>query len=248
MKLAIIFNLFCYWLGIVPKWDRCTKASCWDGANAERRMMNILSPKFGDEKFREYVAWMEGRGCNTAHVFFANRGDGEGAGYYATDNPALTRERIRYLRLHGFAVVAWLMADDSRNYANAMFANPQTYVKVLTAAGLFDHVSFVCLGLEMDEYGNAAQWAGVARAVRENLPGMKIATHHTSGHTNFAALGDIVCDQLDPKSATPARIRESVNRIRAMGKQVVGFEYERHPSRERAEAALQAGAFGVGNW
>ena len=38
------------------------------------------------------------------------------------------------------------------------------------------------------------------------------------------------------------------NRLRAMGKQVVGFEYERHPDRARAQAALDAGAFGVGNW
>lgn len=248
MKLAIIFNLFCYWLGIVPGWNKCTKASCWDGSNAQRRMMNILSPKFGDAKFKEYVAWMEGRGCNTAHVFFANRGDGEGAGYYATDDVKLSQKRIKYLRLHGFAVVAWLMADDSRDYATAMFRNPDAYVRDMNEKGLFKHVSFVCLGLEMDEYGTASDWAKVAAAVRKYLPKMKVATHHTSGHTNFAALGEIVCDQLDPKSATPARIRESVNRIRAMGKQVVGFEYERHPSRERAEAALQAGAFGVGNW
>lgn len=241
-------NLIMYWLGIVPRWDRCTKASCWDGSNAQRRMMNILSPKFGDAKFKEYVKWMEDRGCNTAHVFYANRGDGEGAGYYATFNTKLSKRRIKYLRTRGFAVVPWLMADDSRDYAKAMFAHPGAYVKDFADKGLFDHASFVCLGLEMDEYGSAAEWAGVAAAVHTYCPKMKIATHHTSGKLSFAGLGEIVCDQLAPKDATPEKIRQSINRIRAMGKAAVGFEYERHPDRTKAQAAIDAGAFSVGNW
>jgi len=251
MKLAIIFNLFCYWLGIVPGWDKCTRASCWDGRDAERRMMNILSPYFSDEKFEEYVKWMEDRGCNTAHVFLANEGDGEGSGYYATDATKLSQKRIKYLRVHGFAVVAWLMADDSPSYASAMFAHPREYVQDLKDKGLLEHVSFIVLGLEMNEKSfrdGATHWPIVAQVVRELLPRMKIGVHHTSGHLDYAELGDIVCDQLSPGVATPARIRESVNRIRSMGKQAIGFEYDRHPNRERAEAALQAGAFSVGNW
>lgn len=243
-----LFNYIRYWLKITPSWRRCKHASCWDGSNAQRRLMNILSPYFSPEKFREYVAWMKQRGCDTAHVFFANKGDGEGAGYYATDNPSLTRERIKYLRLHGFAIVAWLMADDSRQYAETMFKHADVYVKGLRAAGLFDHVSMVCLGLEMDEYGTAAQWAGVAQAVRDNLPKMKIATHHTSGKYTFAGLGEVVCGQLDPKTASPNNIRQQINKIKSMGKAAIGFEYSRHADRERAQAALDAGAIGVGNW
>ena len=248
MKITRLINLIMYWLKIVPKWDRCTRASCWDGSNAQKRMMNILSPKFGDAKFKEYVKWMEDRGCNTAHLFYANRGDGEGAGYYATDNVKLTQKRIKYLRLHGFAVVPWLMADDSRDYAAAMFKNPGAYVKGLKDAGLFDHASFVCLGLEMDEYGNAAQWGGVRDAVAKHLPGMKIAVHHTSGKLTFAHYGDIVCDQLAPKDANEAAVARSIDRIKAAGKAAIGFEYARHPNRDLANAAFRAGAFSVGNW
>lgn len=77
-----------YWLKSPPSWRDCVHASCWDGANASRRMMNILSPHFPDAKFREYRDWMRSRGCDTAHVFLANQGDGEGAvGYEYSRHP-----------------------------------------------------------------------------------------------------------------------------------------------------------------
>ena len=237
-----------YWLGIVPKWDKCVHASCWDGANAQRRMMNILSPKFTDSKFREYVRWMENRGCDTAHVIFQNGGDGEGAGYSVLDNPGLSRKRIKYLRLHGFAVVAWLTTDDSAAYNREMLRNPSEYVSKLKDEGLFDHCSIVVLGLEMNEYGGPAEWLGVECAVRSNLPKMKVGVHHTSGKLMFSGLGDIVFDQLEPSKANKNTIAASIAKIRALGKEAVGFEYSRHPDRELAQAALDAGAFGVGNW
>lgn len=241
-------NRIMYWLGIVPRWNRCTKASCWDGSNAKRRMMNILSPFFTDAKFREYVAWMEARGCNTAHIFVANQGDGEGAGYYATDNANLSRKRIKYLRIHGFAIVPWLMADDSSAYAKAMFSNADAYVKGLKEAGLFAHASFMCLGLEMDEYGKMDDWIQVRNAIAKHCPKMKVATHHTSGRLTFAGIGDIVCDQLEPRTATAGAIAASIGRILAMGKAAIGFEYSRQADRDKAQAAFSAGAFSVGNW
>lgn len=243
-----LMNYIRYWLKMPPKWKKCTKASCWDGANAGRRMMNILSPFFTDSKFREYVKWMEGRGCNTAHVFFANQGDGEGAGYWACDNLGLATKRIKYLRLHGFGVVPWLMADDSSAYAKKFFSNADAIVKSYKDAGLFDHASFICLGLEMDEYGKMDDWIKVHNAVAKYCPKMKIATHHTSGRLTFAGLGQIVCDQMDPKQATAGAIAASIQRILAMGKEAIGFEYERHADRTKAQNAFSAGAFSVGNW
>ena len=243
-----ILNYIRYWLKMPRPWKDCTKASCWDGTNAQRRMMNILSPHFTDAKFREYVKWMESRGCNTAHVFYANHHDGEGGGYYATDNVKLTQRRIKYLRLHGFGVVPWLMADDSNDYARAMFNNADAYVRGIKDAGLFDHASFVCLGLEMNEYGGKNDWIKVHNAVTKYCPKMKIATHHTSGRLTFAGLGQIVCDQMDPKQATAGAIAASIQRILAMGKEAIGFEYERHADRTKAQNAFSAGAFSVGNW
>ena len=73
------------------------------------------------------------------------------------------------------------------------------------------------------------------------------ATHHTSGHSDYASLGSIVMDQLD-KSCTEAQITQSVKALRAKGFEVCGFEYARDPSASKAKAALAAGAFSVGNW
>jgi hypothetical protein len=233
---------------LVPSWKDCKHASCWDGSNAQKRMMNMLSPHFSDAKFDQYLKWMKSRGCDTAHLFFGNERDGEGAGYYATDNVRLSKKRIQKLREEGFAIVAWLMADDSPTFSKAMFAKPDEYVKHFKEQGLFDHVSFVVLGLEMNEYGSEAQWQSVRKAVQRYLPGMKIGVHHTSGKYPFIALGDIVCDQLDPKNATTNTIYNSVKRLRALGREVIGFEYARQPNRDLANAALRAGAFGVGNW
>jgi len=237
-----------YALKIVPEWKECVHASCWDGSNAQRRMMNIMSPKFSDSKFKDYVKWMEDRGCDTAHVFYINGGDGEGAGYSVLDDVGLSEKRVKYLRLHGFAVVPWLMADDSTAYAKKLFANPDQFVNAMKNAGLFDHASYVVLGLEADEYGNMQQWTRVRDAVKKALPKMKIGIHHTSGKYPFASLADIVLDQLDPKAATKSAITSAIKKIRSMGKQAVGFEYARHADRQKAKWALEAGAFSVGNW
>lgn len=246
-----LINLVKYWLKIVPKWDKCVHASCWDGANAQRRMMNILSPKFTDAKFEQYVAWMEDRECDTAHVIFQNGGDGEGAGYSILNTPGfaeLARKRIKYLRLHGFAVVGWLTTDDSVAYNKAFFKDPDTYVAKLKEAGLTDHLSYTVLGLEMDETGVAADWLKVQAAVKKYLPKMKIGVHHTSGHYTFASFGDIVLDQLDPARANRQTISASIGRILAMGKAAVGFEYSRHSDRVLAQIALESGAYACGNW
>lgn len=243
-----LLNKIRYWLKIVPDYRKCKHASCWDGSNAQRRMMNIMSPFFSDAKFEEYLKWMKGRGCDTAHVFFANEKDGEGAGYYVTDNPKLSKKRIKRLREEGFAIVAWLMADDSPNFSKAMFAKPEAYVKTLAKAGFFDHVSYLVLGLEMDEYGNAAQWASLQAAVKKYAPKMKIGTHHASGKYTYAGLGQIVLDQQAPNKVTAHSIKAAITKIRAMGKEAVGFEYSRHAQRDLAQAAFNAGAIGVGNW
>lgn len=67
------------------RFDEAIHASCWDNGGS-KRLMNLLSPKFSGEKFREYVAWMKGRGCDAAHVILINGGDGEGAGWNCAAN------------------------------------------------------------------------------------------------------------------------------------------------------------------
>lgn len=244
-------NKILRWFGKVPSWKKCRLASCWNGPNASRRMMNILSANMREEKFKEYVGWMESQGCDTAHVFLVNQGDGENAGYNCATiegHARVARERIKYLRKRGFAVVPWLLADDSSGYANDFFRHAEERCKALADAGLFQEASYVVLGLEMDEYGGASDWERV-RAALKAVCKRKVGVHHRSGNSfRYAHLGDIILGQLDPKAATKSAIKVQIAAINAKGKAAVGFEYERSPNRQKAQWALDAGAVGVGNW
>ena len=246
-----LLNWLKWKLKITPGWKECRLASCWDGANASKRMMNILSPGMSEDKFKSYVKWMEGRGCDTVHCFLINQADGENAGYNcATDGGAqrVAKARIDYLRKRGFAVVLWIIADDSARFAADLFRNAEAYCARMADAGLFDHASYVVLGLEMDEYGNRANWTKLRSALLSVWKG-KIGVHHTSGNSfPYADLGDIILGQLDPKTATETAIKNQIARIQAKGKAAVGFEYSRNPDRQKATWALDAGAIGVGNW
>lgn len=234
-------------------WDAAVHASCWDNGGS-KRLMNLLSPKFSGEKFRAYVEWMESRGCDAAHVILINGGDGEGAGWNCaanTDHAALARERMQALSREGFAIVPWLVTDDSAAHAKDLFAEPERRIKTLADAGLFDLASYVVLGLEMDEPdsypGGSDGWPKVAAALRK-VYGGKIGTHHKSGNSfPYAPLGEIVLGQLDP-GATEADAKKQIRAIRAAGRYAVGFEYARGPARALAQAALAEGAIGVGNW
>lgn len=222
-------------------------ASCWDGANASRRMMNVLSPRMSETKFRECLAWMQGRGCDTAHVILASGGDGECAGYAAWRDAdrAVMLARLNALKAAGFAVVPWIIADDSSALLKELFADPEKLVS--KCKDFLAGAPYVVLGLEMDEGGGAANWAVVRTAVRRVCSG-PLAVHHRSGNEfKFAALVDIIMGQLDP-NCTTAQIKAQIKAIRAKGKRAVGFEYARGADRKRAQAALDAGAEGCGNW
>ena len=243
----------------VASWDACTRASCWGGSNASVRVMNALSPKMPEAVFRERVAWTKGRGANTIHLFLVNKGDGEYAGYSpwgvgkgpsagATDADVVKRmlERIAYCRAQGLAVVIWLQADDSADWARALASNADRCVARISEAGLLDAASTVVAGLEMDEYWNATHARAVVAAIRGRYRG-KVGTHHTSGRTTFATLGDILFYQVDP-GRSAAQIKADTVAATRCGRPVNFFELSRGPARDLCEAALSAGAFAVGNW
>lgn len=244
-----------YYLHLTPKWDETRHASCWDGTNASRRMMNILSPFFSDGKFREYIKWMQSRDCDTAHVFLINGADGEGGGYNCAtnaDHAKLARRRIEKLRKKGFAVVVWLISDDSPAWARDLFANAGERLQALDDARLFDEASYVVLGLEMNEKGSFPGWETGWSAVRAALGAVwhgKIGVHHKSGNDfPCAGLADIVLGQLEPKNANPDSVAAQIAAIKSQGKIAVGFEYSRGADRRLAQASLDAGAIGCGNW
>ena len=242
---------------MVPAWDEATLASCWNGANAEQRNMNILSPGMSDGKFKERVAWQEKRGANTVHLFVSNKADGEYAGYsiyggawdWSIDAAFCEtfRDRIAYCRGRGMAVVLWLFADDSSAWNRAAAADFPRYLRDLESEGLLKYASTVVVGLELDEYFNAAQVGALVQATRK-VYGGKVGTHETSGRAGFAGLADICFYQVSPgKSAS--QIEAEARKIKAaVGKPVNFFELSRHADRPLCEAAMKGGAFAVGNW
>ena len=242
---------------LTPDWDEATLSSNWQGANAEIRHMNNLSPAISEDEFKARIAWALSIGCNAVHWFISNKGDGQYAGYciygnawtWAIDKSYcdLFRERISYARSKGLAVVIWLMADDSSAWNRAALGNANKYLGDLDSEGLLDYASTVVVGLELGEYCNAGQVAGLVAATRKVYDG-KIGTHEGSGKITFASLGDIVFYQVSP-GKTAAWIKAEAARVKAAtGKPVNFFELSRSPDRTLSQAALDGGAFGVGNW
>jgi hypothetical protein len=241
-----LLNLLKYYLFAPPRWGKCRKASCWDGPNASRRMMNILSPHFSEAEYRRRVKWAENRRCNTLHLFLVNQHDGEGSGYRVTDQDTakLMERRIVWARKRGMAIVLWILADDSNAWAREVFADPDATINA--ARPLLRHASTVVLGLEMDEYGSPQNWQRLKDALRRRYSG-KIGTHHTSGHAGYAGMGDILFYQIAP-GRDAEQVASATKAALAVGKPVNMFEIARSPARELAQAALDSGAFGVGNW
>lgn len=241
----------------IKQWDECTKASCWNGSNAQQRMMNMLSPFMSTEKFNTYMTWMKSRGCNTAHVFVSNKADGEKAGYciYGRDwdwsvDPAfvkLMNDRIDILVKNGFGVVVWLFADDSSAWNSKAKTNFQQYLNDLNNQGLLKYASTIVVGLELDEYYNANDVSKLVSATRKVYPG-KIGVHQTSYNYGYAKYGDIMFYQIKPGNST-SKIKSEVIKVRnATGKPVNMFEMERNPAQDKCNAAFSAGAYAVANW
>jgi hypothetical protein len=235
--------------GTAKSWRDCKRSSNWDGKNASRRMMNLVSPKFSDAKAKEYLDWQIGRGCDHIHLLLVNQGDGEGADYDALADAsakAVALRRVQAARACGLGVVAWIVADDSNEYRKRIFADPGKYAKALR--DYMPYLSYIVLGLEMDEgEGGAAKWKALRDAIKAAGWSGPFATHHTSSRSAYASLGSIVMDQLDP-SCNASQIKASIKSLRNKGYEAVGFEYARGPDRAKAQAALDAGAIGVGNW
>ncbi len=224
-------------------------ASCWNGPNASERMMNILSPRMGDETFGKRLAWMVGKGCTAAHLFLVNQGDGEAAGYKAWDSADAGKMRKRWdtIRAAGLTPIPWIIADDSKALASDLFANSETRVKAMAKEGFFEGVPLVVLGLEMDEYGSDNDWYKLRETVRKYYKGL-LGVHHISGNSfKYAKYGDVICGQLNP-GCSEAQVKAQIQAILKLGKRAIGFEYSRGPDKALSTAALKAGAEGCGNW
>ena len=229
-----------------PSWRDCSRASCWQGSNAGTRHMNILSPHFPDAVFQDRVKWAKSRGCNTLHLFLVNKGDGEGSGYTALD-PATAKlmdARLRWARRQGMGIVLWCIADDSAAWAKNF--DMEALMRVCEKHGWLDLASTIVVGLETDEYWSASQVAAHIATIRRHYKG-KVGVHMTSGKTSYAPHADLLFYQTNP-GKSPSQIASETKRALGCGKPVNFFELSRHEDRALSQAALDAGAFGVGNW
>lgn len=241
----------------LPSWENCDKASCWDGKNATRRMMNILSPSMSDDKFNKYTKWMKDRGCNTAHVIVCNQGDGEHAGYCIYGNKFSWNinksyvdkmiSRIKKLRKEKFAIVLWLFTDDSNTFNKTAKSNFPKYISDLKSNNFFDHASIVVAGLEINEYFSTSEVKSLVNEIRKVFSGM-IGIHETPKRTQLSVYGDICFYQISPGASVNNVKSEVKSAINKSKKPVNMFEMERSPDRVKSEAAFAAGAIGVGNW
>lgn len=242
-----------------PKWNACTKASCWHGANASQRMMNVLSPYMPEGVFKERLGWMKSRGVNTAHVFLANTADGEYASPgYSVYGPTCSWKRdaghvqtmlrrIAELRRNKLAVVVWLFADDSTRFNREAAKNFPQYLADVRAAGLLDDASLVVAGLELDEYFSASQVSALVRAIRGVWSG-KVGVHQTSGRLDYSVFGDVAFYQVNPGRNAEWIESEARRVCGAAGKPVAFFELSRQEDRDLCQAAFRGGAYAVGNW
>ena len=225
-------------------------ASCWAGANASKRMMNVLSPKMSDSTFKDRLKHMTDRGCDVAHLILANTADGEAGGYAAwkDSDQVKMKERWNAVKAAGLRPIPWLVTDDSAELAQDLFGHAGKYVRKMADAGFFADVPLVVLGLEMNEkYGSDSGWKSLRAALREHYSG-PVGVHHKSGNDfPYAKYGEVILGQLNP-GCTTSQVKSQIKTILKLGKRAIGFEYSRSPDRSLCLAALEAGAEGVGNW
>ena len=200
MKKIIEFfkSLFARIFGKAPAWDKCVKSSNWTGANASKRLMNILSPNMSDSTFNDRVNYAKGRGVDHFNLFITNEKDGEYAGYSiygpkfdqkkgidkASVNVMLNR--IKKLRKKGYGIVLWMTADDTSWNKTMDFAKLCEDTK---KAGFFKFASAVVVGLEVDEYWSSSKVAENVKTLR-NVSKLKVGVHQCSNKYDKMAHGD----------------------------------------------------------
>ena len=239
-----------------PAWNKCTKSSNWHGANAQMRMMNMLSPHMPDSAFNERLNFIKSRGCNTVNLFLANKANGEYAGYCIYGNDFdwsidknyvnVMLKRIKKFRKEKLAVVIWLMSDDSSAFAKAAASNSTKYINDLSDLGFFKDASIVVLGLELSEYWNANQVNSMKNALVKKWKG-KVGTHDVNGKCPFQAFGDILFYQISP-TTDQNKIKNGCAKALSYGKPVNFFESARQENRQNCETAFAMGCYAVGNW
>lgn len=239
---------------------KCKLASCWFGDNADRRIMNILSPKMSEETFEKRFNESKNRGVNCFHLILANKGDGEYSGYSIygesfsmktlhTNSINTFKNRISYIKNQNFGIVLWLVTDDSASFASSISNNYEKYLKDLSETNILDLADMICVGLEVNEYWSTSVVKSIISETKNYFNGpVGVHTGSIEQAKTYGSLGDIYFAQISPTNDT-SKIKLSVTTAKNnSGKPVNFFEFQRYPDRTGCEDALEAGAVGVGNW
>ena len=180
--------------------------------------------------------------------------------------------RMNTILSKGLSIVFWMMADDSDAWSNKLkdSAKFERYCKDVKALGWFDKASAVVVGLEVDEYWSP-EVVQTNVAILKRISGLPVGVHLGSislydaqtavDNPNsplhlFFDCADLIYLQVNPptvkKPDVPCSTEEMVALIQLLkmrlNKPICMFESERFESRERSQAALNAGAYSVGNW
>jgi len=235
-------------------------ASCWDGDNAEKRLMNVLSPDMSDEQFEDYIKFAKDRGCNTWHLCLSNQGDGEKAGYciygrnwdWTPDSLYVAHflKRIKRLRKEGFTLYGWLFTDQSKDYYNAARKSFGHYVRDLKKLGILIYMNILVCGLEWNEWANKEDAKLLIKNIKRYWT-RRIGMHQTSGQYDLSLLAGIdLCIYQASKGKTPEQIKADItNVVKKVKKPVNAFEIDSHPNRELCIAAMSVKTcYGCGNW
>lgn len=255
-------NLLCRWFPawLTPNYKTLSKASCWQGSNAQVRHMNILSPFFSDSQFRHRVKWAKKRGCNALHLFINNEGDGEGSGYgmYGLpfdwhenkDQTKRALRRMKYARRKGLGICLWIFADDSSRMNREAARNLIKVAQDLHRFKLTRYASSIVSVLEAAESFNASQMQILIAALRKHTK-LPVGTHENSDASQFSNLGDFVMHQTKTGRSIAWLRNDAIRRDAQFNKPWWYFEIERQECREKCQAlfALRLPWLkGVGNW
>jgi hypothetical protein len=244
-------------------WTKCARSSNWDGSNAQRRMMNVLSPAMSEATFQSYLNWMRSRRVDHCNVLFCNNRDGEYGGYsiygnnidWTPDRPFVDcfKRRIKAIRKAGKGVVGWGMTDDDRDWNERIIAHFDHYVRDLKKLGLLDELSIFVICLETQETTkDPKKVAALVATVKKYFKG-PVTTHETSGRADFMGVCDVGYLQESPgKSIQYLKKRCQDIAKTFKGKPFCMFEIERQPSPEKCAAMLalpegKGRPFSVGN-
>jgi hypothetical protein len=237
--------------------------------NAKYCILDLLSYKIGDSEFVSLATRSAGRGVNTFWFNLASQYDFRPVSFYQSgliSGPidskrlAMMQKRASMARSAGFRVVFWFFTDDSPAIAKSSLETKKAYIT--QAVKSFDkNATEWVLMLEANEYSSQSEADALARHVK-TLTKKPLGLHMTPGQYGWSR-------DFEARSIELSRSISSVDKhyhqygwicgntakissdtksiIRSVGKPVVAAEWCKNPDRKCADAAIAAGAVGVGN-